>query len=81
MVRSNAAEAAAAWTDVRAIHGIEPDERRLHAGGSPAEVAAALLPYVRAGVGEIVAVLRTPWDSETIERLPDVRAALSRARG
>jgi alkanesulfonate monooxygenase SsuD/methylene tetrahydromethanopterin reductase-like flavin-dependent oxidoreductase (luciferase family) len=81
VVRSNAAEAGAAWSDVRAIHGIQPEERMLHAGGSPEEVAAALLPYVRAGVGEIVAVLRTRWDVETIERLPEVRAALSRARG
>jgi alkanesulfonate monooxygenase SsuD/methylene tetrahydromethanopterin reductase-like flavin-dependent oxidoreductase (luciferase family) len=81
VVRSNAAEAAAAWTGVRAIHGIQPDERALHAGGRPEEVAGALLPYVRAGVGEIVAVLRTPWDLETIERLPEVRAALSTARG
>jgi hypothetical protein len=80
VVRSNAAEADAAWADLRAIHGIQPDERTLHAGGRPEEVAAALLPYVRAGVGEIVAVLRTPWDVEAIERLPEVRAALSRAR-
>jgi alkanesulfonate monooxygenase SsuD/methylene tetrahydromethanopterin reductase-like flavin-dependent oxidoreductase (luciferase family) len=79
VVRSNAAEAAAAWDDVRAIHGIQPDERRLHAGGSPADVAAALDPYVRAGVDEIVAVLRTPWDRETIDRLPEVRAALGAA--
>jgi alkanesulfonate monooxygenase SsuD/methylene tetrahydromethanopterin reductase-like flavin-dependent oxidoreductase (luciferase family) len=81
VVRSSAAEADAAWTDVRAIHGIQPDERTLHAGGNPAEVAAALLPYVRAGVDEIVAVMRTPWDRETIDRLPDVRAALRTARG
>jgi hypothetical protein len=66
---------------VRATHGIQPGEDPLHAGGSPDEVAAALLPYVRAGVDEIVAVLRTPWDRETIERLPEVRAALRRDRG
>jgi alkanesulfonate monooxygenase SsuD/methylene tetrahydromethanopterin reductase-like flavin-dependent oxidoreductase (luciferase family) len=81
VVRATAAEADAAWAGVRAIHGIQPDERRLHAGGSPADVAAALLPYVRAGVDEIVAVQRTPWDRETIDRLPEVRAALRTARG
>jgi alkanesulfonate monooxygenase SsuD/methylene tetrahydromethanopterin reductase-like flavin-dependent oxidoreductase (luciferase family) len=81
VVRSTAAEAEAAWADVRAIHGIQPDERTLHAGGSPVEVAAALVPWVRAGVDEIVAVLRAPWDRETIDRLPELRAALRRARG
>jgi alkanesulfonate monooxygenase SsuD/methylene tetrahydromethanopterin reductase-like flavin-dependent oxidoreductase (luciferase family) len=81
VVRATAADAGAAWAGVRAIHGIQPDERRLHAGGSPADVAAALLPYVRAGVDEIVAVQRTPWDRETIDRLPEVRAALRTARG
>lgn len=81
VVRPSAAAAREAWADVRATHGIQPGEDPLHAGGSPDEVAAALLPYVRAGVDEIVAVLRTPWDRETIERLPEVRAALRRDRG
>ena len=66
---------------VRARHDIQPGEDPLHAGGRPEEVAAALLPYLRAGVDEIVAVLRTPWDRETIDRLPEVRAALRTARG
>jgi hypothetical protein len=32
---------------------------------------------VEAGVGEIVVVLRTPWDRRTIDRLPEVRKALA----
>jgi alkanesulfonate monooxygenase SsuD/methylene tetrahydromethanopterin reductase-like flavin-dependent oxidoreductase (luciferase family) len=81
VVRSSAGAAHEAWAQVRAAHGIVPGEDPLHAGGSPAEVAAALLPWVRAGVDEIVAVLRAPWDRETIDRLPEVRAALRTARG
>jgi alkanesulfonate monooxygenase SsuD/methylene tetrahydromethanopterin reductase-like flavin-dependent oxidoreductase (luciferase family) len=79
LIRPTAADAREAWTGVRAIHGIQPGEDPLHAGGSPAEVAAALRPWLAAGVDEIVAVLRTPWDRETIERLPEVRAALAQA--
>jgi len=80
VVRSSALAAGEAWAGIRARHGIQPGEDPLHAGGSPEEVAAALLPYVRAGVDEIVAVLRSPWDRETIDRLPEVRSALSTAR-
>jgi alkanesulfonate monooxygenase SsuD/methylene tetrahydromethanopterin reductase-like flavin-dependent oxidoreductase (luciferase family) len=76
VVRSSAAAARRAWDRVRAVHGIQPDERSLHAAGSPGEVAAALRPWVAAGIDEIIAVLRSPWDHETIERLPEVRAAL-----
>lgn len=81
VVRSSVAAANAAWAEVRATHGIQPGEDPLHAGGSPQDVAAALLPWVGAGVDEIVAVLRAPWDRETIDRLPEVRSALSTARG
>lgn len=77
VVRPSAAAARAAWDEVRAIHDIQPGEDPLHAGGSPDEVAAALRPWVDAGVDEIVAVLRPPWDGETIDRLPEVRAALA----
>ncbi len=79
VVRSSSAAVSSAWAEVRQIHEMQPGEDPLHAGGSPDEVAAALRPWVDAGVDEIVAVLRTPWDRETIERLPEVRAALARA--
>ncbi len=81
VVRQSAADARRAWDEVRARHGIQPGEDPLHAGGSPDEVAAALRPWVDAGVDEIVAVLRAPWDQQTLERLPEVRAALRTARG
>jgi alkanesulfonate monooxygenase SsuD/methylene tetrahydromethanopterin reductase-like flavin-dependent oxidoreductase (luciferase family) len=81
VVRSSTAEARAAWDAVLARHGIQPGEDPLHAGGSPREVATALRPWVEVGVDEIVAVQRTPFDRETIDRLPEVRAALRTARG
>ena len=79
VVRSSAEAGRRAWKKVRSVHGIQPDERTLHAAGNPDEVADALRPWVAAGVDEIIAVLRSPWDQETIERLPEVRAALGAA--
>ena len=79
VVRETGEAARTAWSAVRAAHGIQPGEDPLHAGGSPADVAAALRPWLDAGVDEIVAVLRAPWDRETIERLGEIRAALAAA--
>lgn len=81
IVRDSAAEAAAEWRDVVATHRPLDEEAPLHAGGTPTDVAAALRPYVEAGVGEIVVVLRTPWDRRTIDRLPEVRAAVAALGG
>ena len=49
---------------------------RLVAGGSVAEVAATLREYRDAGFAHPVLIFRSPWDLETIERLPELRAAL-----
>jgi alkanesulfonate monooxygenase SsuD/methylene tetrahydromethanopterin reductase-like flavin-dependent oxidoreductase (luciferase family) len=76
LVRSSGGAAAADWEKVVAKHGPQAEEAPLHAGGTPVEVAAALRPWVVAGVDEIVAVLRSPWDRETIDRLPEIRDAL-----
>jgi alkanesulfonate monooxygenase SsuD/methylene tetrahydromethanopterin reductase-like flavin-dependent oxidoreductase (luciferase family) len=81
VVRPTREAALAVWQAAVATHHPPRGEDPLHAGGSPDEVAAALLPYLRVGIDEIVAVLRTPWDRETLDRLPEVRAALSKARG
>ncbi len=81
VVRPSAEAGRAAWAGIRARHAIQPGEDDLHAAGSPAEVAAAIRPWVDAGIDEVVVVLRSPWDRETIDRLPEVRAALSTARG
>jgi alkanesulfonate monooxygenase SsuD/methylene tetrahydromethanopterin reductase-like flavin-dependent oxidoreductase (luciferase family) len=77
VVRPTQAAATAAWEAVLARHAPEREEAPLHAGGPPAEVAAALRPWLEAGVDEIVVVLRSPWDDETIAALPAIRAALA----
>lgn len=77
VIRPSRAAAAEAWRAVVATHAPLPEESALHAGGMPAEVAADVRPWLDAGVDEIVAVFRSPWDLATIERLPEVRGALS----
>jgi alkanesulfonate monooxygenase SsuD/methylene tetrahydromethanopterin reductase-like flavin-dependent oxidoreductase (luciferase family) len=81
VVRPTRAAAVAAWDEVVATHHPLAEEAPLHAHGSPDEVAAALQPWFDAGVGEVVLVLRTPYDTETIDALPEIRAALRTARG
>ncbi len=79
VVRPTHAAAAAAWDEVVATHHPLAEEAPLHAGGTPGDVAAALQPWLDAGVDEVVLVLRTPFDAETIDALPEIRAALSLA--
>jgi alkanesulfonate monooxygenase SsuD/methylene tetrahydromethanopterin reductase-like flavin-dependent oxidoreductase (luciferase family) len=82
VVRDTAEAAAAAWAPVARLHGLDerrgPDgtERGLTLGGSPAEVADLVARYREVGIGEVIFVFRSPFDLETIARLPDVRAAV-----
>jgi alkanesulfonate monooxygenase SsuD/methylene tetrahydromethanopterin reductase-like flavin-dependent oxidoreductase (luciferase family) len=77
VIRRTRAAAAAAWDEVIARHHPLEEEAPLHAGGTPADVAAGLRPWLAAGAEEIVVVLRSPFDRETIARLPELRAALA----
>jgi alkanesulfonate monooxygenase SsuD/methylene tetrahydromethanopterin reductase-like flavin-dependent oxidoreductase (luciferase family) len=77
VIRPSRAAASEAWRAVVAMHAPLPEESALHAAGTPAEVAADIRRWLDAGVDEIVAVFRPPWDRATIERLPEVRAALA----
>ena len=43
--------------------------------GSPDDVAAAIEPYRAAGFEHVIFVFRSPFDLETIDRLPELRAA------
>ena len=43
---------------------------------APAEVADALRPYRDAGFAHPILVFRTPFDLETMDRLPELRARL-----
>jgi alkanesulfonate monooxygenase SsuD/methylene tetrahydromethanopterin reductase-like flavin-dependent oxidoreductase (luciferase family) len=65
-----------AWAATLEAHQPPAGEAALDAAGSPADVAAAIRPYLAAGVDQVIFVLRSPWDVESITRLAEVRAAL-----
>jgi F420-dependent oxidoreductase-like protein len=82
VIRNTAAAARAADTALLRRQGI----RRQHAAddpewtpliaGPPGLVADRIRPYVDLGIGQVMWIFRAPWDRETIERLPEVRADL-----
>lgn len=77
VIRPTVDEAEAAHAAVVERHRPQPDEVALDLGGPPEVVAAGLQRYAAVGVRHTIWVLRSPWDRETIERLPEVRAALA----
>jgi F420-dependent oxidoreductase-like protein len=77
VIRSDRAEAEAAWDGWYRVHLPHGGEGGLDAGGSIADVAAALRAYREAGFAHPVLIFRSPWDLATIERLPELRAALA----
>ncbi len=76
VIRSTAAAARRAHEEIVRRHQPQPDETGLDLGGPPEVVAEGLRRYASVGVRHTIWVLRSPWDPETIERLPEVRAAL-----
>jgi F420-dependent oxidoreductase-like protein len=76
VIRSTRDAAEAVHAAVVARHRPQPDEEALDLGGPPELVAEGLRRYAAVGVRHTIWVLRSPWDRETIERLPEVRAAL-----
>jgi alkanesulfonate monooxygenase SsuD/methylene tetrahydromethanopterin reductase-like flavin-dependent oxidoreductase (luciferase family) len=62
-------------------HGITRFDPKITAIGTPADVAEALRPVVDIGFRHLVASLRSPWDHETIARLPDIRLRLEEGAG
>lgn len=77
VIRPTARAAAAAHATIVRRHRPQPDEEALDLGGPPEAIAAGLRRYAAAGVRHTIWVLRSPWDRETIERLPEVRACLA----
>ena len=81
-IRDTAAEAAAAYRELERAQGIEGrvgsdgSPRGLNAGGPPADLAAYVRRFAELGVAEVIWVFRSPWDLETIRRLPEVRTLL-----
>lgn len=84
VVRDSAEGADAAWSSIAARHGLDGQvaadgtDRGLTFGGSPAAFAAFVERYREVGVGEVIVVVRDPFDLETIGRIGEVRAALDR---
>jgi F420-dependent oxidoreductase-like protein len=82
VIRNSAAEARRAYAALDAAQGlatgddVDPTELGLNAGGPPAAVADYLRPFSAIGIAEVMWVFRDPFDRQTIERLPEVRAAL-----
>jgi F420-dependent oxidoreductase-like protein len=62
-------------------HGVEDPSQSIAITGSPVAVAAELEGYAAAGFDEVVVVLREPFDRETIERLPELRASIGAGDG
>jgi hypothetical protein len=83
VVRDAAEEALEAWRPIEHIHGLagrigsDGTTRGLTAGGSPRQVADVVRGYQEIGIAEVTWTFRSPFDVETMRRLPEVRAALA----
>ncbi len=76
VIRRDRATAERAWDTWYDIHKPRRGERGLNAAGSVDDVAAALSAYRDVGFAHQVVIFRTPFDVETMERLPELRARL-----
>jgi alkanesulfonate monooxygenase SsuD/methylene tetrahydromethanopterin reductase-like flavin-dependent oxidoreductase (luciferase family) len=76
VIRRDRATAERAWGSWMEAHAPQAGEGRLDAAGAIGEVAVALARYRDVGFAHLVMVFRTPFDLETIDRLPDLRALL-----
>jgi F420-dependent oxidoreductase-like protein len=77
VIRDTSAEADTAWAGWLAAHRPQKEERGLSAGGTIEEVVAALARYRDIGFAHPILIFRTPFDLETMDRLPELRAALA----
>jgi alkanesulfonate monooxygenase SsuD/methylene tetrahydromethanopterin reductase-like flavin-dependent oxidoreductase (luciferase family) len=76
VIRDDPARAEAEWSEWLRIHRPDDPEERVLVGGPPEAVAAALRAFVEVGFDHLIWIFRSPWDLETIRRLPEVRALL-----
>jgi len=76
VIRDSRQEAERAWEHWVTAHRPQAGEDRLVAHGSVAEVAATLERYRAVGFEHPVLIFRAPFDLETMDRLPELRAAL-----
>jgi alkanesulfonate monooxygenase SsuD/methylene tetrahydromethanopterin reductase-like flavin-dependent oxidoreductase (luciferase family) len=76
VIRDDPTEAMRVLAEINAAnHMDEPGDDDMF--GSPAVVAERLRPYVAAGFTHFLAEMPSPFDAETISRLPEVRALLA----
>lgn len=75
-LRDDGAEARQAWTTTVRSHRPQPGEDRADAVGTLDEVAAALRAFDRVGFRHPIFVFRSPFDLETVGRLPELRRRL-----
>ncbi len=78
VIRRDRETAEAAWAGWRDAHLPQEDERDLDVGGSLDEVAETLAAYRAVGFSHPVLIFRSPFDVETMDRLPELRANLDR---
>ncbi len=77
LVRPTAEAAAEAWAALDAHHGEQhTNSEQLQIGGSAETVGAELRAYAEAGFDHVTIPFREPFDYETIESLPRIRAVL-----
>ena len=77
VIRGDRAEAEQAWQAWLLAGQPQEGEEGLEAGGSVEEVAGVLARYRDVGFEHPILIFRPPFDLETIDRLPDLRAILS----
>ena len=76
IIRDRVEDAVAARARQLAHNGLEDGGGVPLLLGSPAKIATALRPYLDLGFSTIIVRMPAPFDRETIDRLPEVRAAL-----
>ena len=76
VIRSTRGEAEQDWAACVEAHLPQDDERGLDAGGTLDEVAGILARYRKVGFAHPVLIFRHPFDFETMDRLPELRALL-----
>ena len=77
VIRDTEEAARGAIQDLCRHNGIPEISGVPNLAGPPAAIAAALRPYVELGFRHVMVRLPAPYDRETIERLPELRAALA----
>jgi F420-dependent oxidoreductase-like protein len=83
VIRDTVEAARAAYDELAAIHGLaaktgaESGARYVLLTGPPGDIATRLREYAAVGVDEVIWIFRHPFDLETIERIGEVRAALT----